>query len=130
MQARTLSYFRLVVFVASILIVSTLSASATIGVSYQLLLGNPSNAISDTNNHDHYLIQRDVEALDYNDTRRQPNWASWNFISVDNGSASRSTVFFLDTTLPPNFNPVLPTDYSGSGYDRGHMCPVSVRRPN
>ena len=30
-------------------------------------LGNPSGATADPNNHDHYLIQRPVEAIDYSD---------------------------------------------------------------
>jgi endonuclease G len=62
---------------------------ALIGVPYQMQLGNPSNAAADTNNHDHYLIQRSVEALDYSDNLRQPNWASWDYTSADTGSSGR-----------------------------------------
>ena len=105
-------------------------AQATIGISSQLLLGNPSNATVDTNNHAHYLIQRDIEALDYNEGRRQPNWASWNYITSDTGSSGRSSTFFVDTSLPLGFYQVLTTDYSGSGYDRGHMCPSGDRTAN
>lgn len=100
---------------------------ATIGVSFQLLLGNPSGATTDPTNQNNYLVQRDVESLSYNNSKRQPNWASWNFISSDNGSASRSSIFFVDTSLPPAFYRVLTSDYSGSGYDRGHMCPSADR---
>ena len=102
-------------------------ADATIGVAYQMLLGNPSNATADPNNHDHYLIQRDVEALDYNDNHRQPNWASWNYTTNDTGDSGRSPKFFQDTNLPPDFYSVKTSDYSGSGYDRGHMCPSGDR---
>lgn len=100
---------------------------ATIGVADQMLLGNPSNATTDTNNHDHYLIQRSVEALDYNDNRRQPNWASWHLTTTDTGSSGRSSNFFVDINLPSSFYRVRTTDYSGSGYDRGHMCPSGDR---
>ena len=40
---------------------------ATVDITLQMQLGNPSGAIADTNNHDHYLIQRTVEAIDYSD---------------------------------------------------------------
>ena len=89
-------------------------------------LGNPSNATTDMNNHSHYLIQRTVEALDYNDNLREPNWASWDLTTDDVGSSGRST-FLQDSTLPGNFYWVKATDYSGSGYDRGHMCPSGDR---
>ena len=42
------------------------------------------------------------------------------------GSSGRSN-FIPDTTLPFGFYQVLTTDYSGSGYDRGHMCPSADR---
>lgn len=103
------------------------SGRATIGGSYQMLLGNPSGAVADPNNHNHYLIQRDIEAIDYSDNLRQPNWASWHYTSSDSGSSGRSSSFFQDTSLPPGFYQVLTTDYSGSGYDRGHMCPSADR---
>jgi endonuclease G len=100
---------------------------ATTGSQSQMLLGNPSQATAETNNHDHYLIQRPVAALDYSDTLRQPNWVSWHLTTNDLGSTTRSSSFFVDTTLPPNFYWVQTTDYSGSGYDRGHMCPSADR---
>jgi DNA/RNA endonuclease G (NUC1) len=103
------------------------NAGATIGVAYQMLLGNPSNTTADTNNHNHFLIQREVEALDYSDTLRQPNWASWHLSAADLGSSGRSDAFAGDTNLPSNFYWVKAGDYSGSGYDRGHMCPSADR---
>ena len=93
-------------------------------------LGNPSGATADTNNHGHFLIIRDVEAMDYNDSLGQVNWASWDLTAADVGSAGRSPDFFTDTNLPPNFFwlPGDPTNpFSGSGYDRGHMCPSADR---
>ena len=102
------------------------SVRATIGVSLQMQLGNPSNATADTNNHDHFLTQRTVEALDYNDNLREPNWTSWDLTTDDVGSSGRSS-FLQDSTLPGNFYWVKATDYSGSGYDRGHMCPSGDR---
>ena len=91
-------------------------------------LGNPSNATADTNNHTHYLIQRAIEALDYNDTYGQPNWASWDLTAGDaNGTVNRQDSFAADTNLPPNFHVVGTGDYAHSGYDRGHLCPSADR---
>ncbi len=90
-------------------------------------LGNPSNATADTNNHDHYLIQRPVEAIDYSDNLREPNWASWDLTASDVGNSGRSANFFPDTNLPAFFFEVQPTNYVGSGFDRGHTCPSDDR---
>lgn len=90
-------------------------------------LGNPSNATVDTNNHSNFLILRPVEAMDYNDSRGLPNWASWNLTTNDLGDITRSSSFFVDTNLPGNFFKVGTTAYSGSGYDRGHLCPSADR---
>ncbi|HSY43023.1 MAG TPA: hypothetical protein VK811_03875, partial [Candidatus Acidoferrum sp.] len=65
-------------------------ANAYIDATLQMQLGNPSGAITDTNNHDHYLIQRTVEALDYSDNLGEPTWASWDLTSGDIGSSGRS----------------------------------------
>lgn len=104
----------------------TIAARATIDTALQMQLGNPSSATSDPNNHSHYLIQRPQYALDYDDVTREPNWVSWDLTSGDVGSSGRSN-FIQDTTLPGGFYQVLTTDYSGSGYDRGHMCPSADR---
>ena len=105
-------------------------AVATIDAALQMQLGNPSGATADSNNHSHYLIQRTVEALDYNDTLREPNWASWDLTAGDVGSSGRSSNFYIDTNLPTGFYRVPDTGYSGSGYDRGHMCPSADRTDN
>ncbi|MEI9961059.1 MAG: hypothetical protein WDM76_07955 [Limisphaerales bacterium] len=62
-----------------LLFLSLVLARATIDLSLQMQLGNPSGAIADTNNHDHYLIQRPVEALDYSDNLGQPGLGELEF---------------------------------------------------
>src|SRR5215469_8254473 len=71
--------------------------------SLQMQLGNPSNATANTNDHNHYLVLRAVEAIDYSDNLGEPNWASWDLTSGDIGGSGRSGSFFTDTNLPPNF---------------------------
>ncbi len=41
--------------------------------------------------------------------------------------AGATASFYTDTNLPANFYHVNTDDYSGSGYDRGHMCPSADR---
>ena len=105
----------------------SIKSHATIGVGFQLLLGNPSGATTNSTNFNNYLIQREVQSIGYSNQRRQPIWASWNYITSDTGSSGRSDAFAADTNLPPGFYQVQATDYSGSGYDRGHMCPSGDR---
>jgi endonuclease G len=102
-------------------------ARAVIDATLQLQLGNPSGATTDPKNHNHYLIQRTVEAIDYSDNLGEPNWASWDLTASDIGSSGRSSDFFTDTTLPAGFYEVATSDYTGSGFDRGHMCPSGDR---
>jgi endonuclease G len=117
-----------VVFCCAALLLSAVLASATIDSSLQMQLGNPSNATADANNHTHYLIQRTIEALDYNDTLGEANWASWDLTAGDaNSAVARQDSFAADTSLPAGFYQVANTEYSGSGYDRGHLCPSADR---
>ncbi len=105
-------------------------ARAVIDPTLQMQLGNPSSAITDTNNHAHYLVRRPVEALDYSDNLGQPVWASWDLTSGDVGSATRTSTYYTDTNLPPNFYRVTNNDYNGVGtnnFNRGHLCPSEDR---
>ena len=112
--------------VAAVLCFGASRARATIDAALQMQLGNPSGAIADTNNHDHYLIQRTVEAIDYSDNLGEPNWASWDLTASDIGTNSRSS-FVTDTNLPPNFTRYGTSIYNNAGWDRGHLCPSKDR---
>lgn len=110
------------------LLLSAVAAVATISTPLQMQTGNPSAAAADpVVNRTNYLIQRPQYAFGYNDATREPNWVAWNLTSGDVGGSGRSSSFFQDTNLPAGFYQVLPTDYSGSGYDRGHLCPSADR---
>lgn len=95
-----------------------------------LLLGNPSSASTDPLNRDDYLMVKPYFVLSYNSDKGTPNWVSWQVTSEYLGNAPRKQVFDSDTTLPVGFNVVNTRDYSGSGFDRGHMCPHSDRAAN
>lgn len=58
----------------------------------------------------------------YNENHRQANWAAhWLTSESIQGSASRTNDFREDTRLA---RPVLKTDFSKTGYDRGHLVPA------
>ncbi len=94
--------------------------------SLHLTLGNPSNAVADPLVPNNYLIERTQYALAYQRDAGIPAWVSWHLEVQDLGSTSRGD-FVADTSLPSGWYQVQPGDYSGSGYDRGHMIPSGDR---
>jgi endonuclease G, mitochondrial len=92
-----------------------------------LLLGNPSGAAHDPSQPTNYLIERPQYVLSYNRDHGIPNWVSWQVTQQDLGDTKRSDTFVPDTTLPKGWYRVTLDDYTGSGYDRGHMCPSADR---
>ncbi|HMG57738.1 MAG TPA: DNA/RNA non-specific endonuclease, partial [Kofleriaceae bacterium] len=63
----------------------------------------------------------------YNSGRKLPNWVSWELNPSYLGTSDRQDDFRPDDTLPANVPQASLADYSGSGYDRGHMCPSADR---
>jgi endonuclease G len=90
-------------------------------------MGNPSNAVVDINQPGNYLLDKPQYAVSYNRDLGRPNWVSWHLSSTWLGSAARQDDFRPDATLPVGWYQVLATDYSGSGFDRGHHCPSADR---
>ena len=69
-----------------------------------------------------YLIIKPQYALSYNPKRNVANWVSWNLDASYFGPAPRHKgKFLVDTSLPAGFYRVEDRDYTGSGFDRGHM---------
>jgi endonuclease G, mitochondrial len=95
--------------------------------SIHLLMGNPSGATANTSNPNNFLLTKPQYALSYNNSRKTPNWVSWQLNSSWIGSAPRQDDFRPDPSLPAGFYQVTSTDYSGSGFDRGHMTPSADR---
>jgi endonuclease G len=94
--------------------------------SIHLLMGNPSGATDNPAKRDNFLMRKKYFALSYNNWNGTPNWVSWCLKEGDLGSAPRAE-FYRDPTLPKDFKEVMPSDYNGSGFDRGHMCPHGDR---
>jgi len=92
-----------------------------------LTMGNPSNAVTSTLSPTNYLMEKTQYVLSYNRDNGTPNWVSWHLDTSWLGSTPRQDDFRADTTLPAGWYRVTGTDYSGSGYDRGHMTPSGDR---
>ena len=103
-----------------------LTPAAGAGEYPHLKMGNPSRAGDGPKHKDNYLMKKEFFALSYHDSKGTPNWVSWRLVKGDLGSARR-VPFFPDQTLPRGFSRIHPNDYTGSGFDRGHMCPHSDR---
>jgi endonuclease G len=94
-------------------------------LSRHTTLGIPS--ASSTGNPNSFLSVKSGYVLSYNSGRKVPNWVSWELNTSYLGSVDRQDDFRPDDTLPANLPQAQLSDYSGSGYDRGHMCPSADR---
>jgi endonuclease G len=90
-------------------------------------MGNPSNAVTNIGQPNNYLMEKPQYALSYSRDNGEANWVSWHLDASWLGSTPRQDDFRADTTLPAGWYQVQATDYSGSGFDRGHMCPSGDR---
>ena len=95
--------------------------------SVHLTMGNPSGAITSISAPTNYLMDKAQYAMSYHRDNGTPNWVSWHLASSWLGSTPRQDDFRADTTLPSGWYRVGASSYSGSGYDRGHMCPSGDR---
>jgi len=77
-------------------------------------------------NKDAYQIERPQYVMSYNERRKTANWVSWQLVSRDIGRVARGS-FEEDPDLPKGFQRVQFSTYSGSGFDRGHLCPSKDR---
>jgi endonuclease G len=108
-------------------LVQNLTVNATLPNEDPLTLGNPSGATPDIANENNYLMQKPQYTLSYNRSKGTPNWVAWRLDTTWLGSAPRQDDYRPDPSLPTGWYQVTDTDYSGSGFDRGHMCPSADR---
>lgn len=112
-----------IAIVTSTSIPSNNSAKAT--RDDNLTLGNPSNAT--LKDEDNYLMIKPQYILSYSRTRSSANWVSWHLSTAWQGDVERADNFRPDDTLPSGWYKVQSQEYSGSGFDRGHLCPSGDR---
>jgi endonuclease G len=94
-------------------------------ISRHTTLGLPAAASATTPNA--FLSVKSDYVESYNGSRKVPNWVSWELNTSYLGSTARQDDFRPDTTFPASEPQASLADYSGSGYDRGHMCPSADR---
>lgn len=71
------------------------------------------------------IINHEGYTLSFNKDTKCPNWVAWELTAEETqGTVARSQEFFADPDIPPYLR-IEPTEYRGSGYDRGHMCPAA-----
>ena len=95
-----------------------------------LALGNPSGATAAVSNSDNYLMVNDYFALSYNRSKGSANWVAWRISKSDMSSMKREDSYRPDDRLPNGWTRIMPSDYSGSGYTRGHLCANADRDAN
>ena len=95
--------------------------------SIHLPFGNPSNASADPGKENNFLLVGEGSVISYNNARGTANWAAWRTTRYDLGDSLRRPPFLPDPRLPRWYNRIMQSDYSGSGYDRGHLVPSADR---
>lgn len=97
--------------------------SESLAASLHVKLGIP----TDADPSDDHLMDKRVYAMSYNARYRTANWVAWNLRHGDLGRVKRRNKFEADHELPFGMPRVQASDYSKSGYDRGHLCPSGDR---
>lgn len=87
-----------------------------------LAMGMPTRTKGSKDPNDNQILKKPQYVLSYNESYHIANWVSWFLSDAWFGDAPRHKGKFIsDDSLPEGIYRVRHDDYSGSGYDRGHM---------
>jgi endonuclease G len=89
-----------------------------------ITFGNPSDAGVLSDNY--YLDNTDY-VLSYNNSKGTANWVSWHLSAAWTGTTERCNCFKQDTALPSSFFRATTSNYTNTGFNRGHLCPSADR---
>lgn len=123
--AKNVRYAALTLLAAIMLPVLSAHAQAT--KDNNMGMGNPSNATTSATDSNNYLIVKPQFTLSYNNSKGMANWISWHLSTAWKGTATRCDCFTQDATLPTGYFKATTTDYTSTGFDRGHLCPSDDR---
>lgn len=76
------------------------------------------------NNQPEQIIEHIGYTVSYNPTWLEPNWVAYELTAVETGGEQERSNHFNPDPLVEG-DPVVTSDYSKSGYDRGHMAPAA-----
>jgi endonuclease G len=100
-----------------------LAPPAPVASSPHVALGVP----VDADPSDDLVMDRGAYVVSYNPRRNVASWVAWRLDENDLGHEHRTGDFRGDPALPAGVHRVVPSDYEGTGYDRGHLCPSGDR---
>ncbi|MBW4445008.1 MAG: DNA/RNA non-specific endonuclease [Plectolyngbya sp. WJT66-NPBG17] len=129
-KIRRIYYVFFSILICALIVIQSSISEARNNGSVHLMMGTPSAATPDPKNENDYLLIRRQYALSYNNNERIANWVSWQLNASWLGGVDRCSSFRPDPDLPKTFVAVRPTDYTGSGFSRGHMTRSSDRSAN
>jgi endonuclease G len=96
-----------------------------LALSVHTTLGIPEHAV--VGDAEHYLLVKPQFVTSFDSHRKNPRWTSWELTSAWLGSTPRSPSFTRDADLPSSIPQADNSDYSGSGFQRGHILPSADR---
>jgi len=100
---------------------------ARLGPQYQMPLGNPDGASTNSASRTKFLInQRAQYVISYNDNTHQANWVGWSYSLADDGTQARTDFWQTEELLPSGYLKIGTATF-GTGWDRGHMTPSADR---
>ncbi|MBW1298255.1 DNA/RNA non-specific endonuclease [Aquimarina litoralis] len=105
-------------------VITSATGGGNAGIDSNITFGNPSDAGTSSTNY--YLSKPDF-SLSYNNNTGTSNWVSWHLSSAWLGDTPRCNCFKRDNDLPSSFFRATSSDYTNSGFDRGHLCPSADR---
>ena len=76
------------------------------------------------NNQPEQIIEHIGYTVSYNPTWLEPNWVAYELTAAETGGEQERSNHFKPDPLVEG-DPVVTSDYSKSGYDRGHMAPAA-----
>lgn len=85
----------------------------------------------DKKNRASTLLRHSGYTVSYNMNYNEAHWSAWVLTAKrTQGKAKRDNFTFSPDPLLPEAQAVVTQDYSGSGYDRGHLCPAGDNKWN
>jgi len=104
------------------------AATEGLALSVHTTLGLPEEATP--TDPVHALITKPTYVTSYDSTRKNARWVSWELTTKWLGPADRSDSWSTDHDLATGIPQAVNSDFTNSGFQRGHLCPSADRTKN